>query len=151
MRTTNSHRKQVVGPLAQAADTDWRAIELPLLGTCGVVVHISYRLDAGGTNGALEAKIIDGSYNPATITSTEIAAIPDEDVVAHDASLAMVNSATVSTKTNVVSTSGQAAAYDRRGGEGYSIEDRTLMLVYRGDATLLGNLYVAVRAIHAGR
>jgi hypothetical protein len=124
---------------------------MPLLGTSGELAHVSYRLDNGGTNGSLEVKVIDGAYNAETITSAEIAAIPDEDVVYHENAIVLANSATVSTKTNIVNSVSEAALYDRRGGSGYSNEDRTVMLVWKGDGTLAGSLYITFRALNVGR
>ncbi len=147
---SNSHRKQGAS-VAQAADTDWRAIELPLLGMSGILAHVSYRLGAGGVAGDLEVKVIDGAYDPTTITSAQLALVPDEDVVFHESSIALSPSATVAAKTNIIASVNEAAVYDRRGGRGYSYEDRTVMLAYRGDGTLAGNLSVVFRSIHTGR
>lgn len=147
---SNSHRKQGVS-VAQAADTDWRAIELPLLGMSGELAHVSYRLDAGGVAGSLEIKVIDGAYDPTTITPAELALVPDEDTLYHETSIALSPSATVAAKTNIIASVNEAAVYDRRGGRGYSYEDRTVMLAYRGDGILAGNLSVVFRAINTGR
>lgn len=147
---SNSHRKQGVS-LTQTADTDWRAIELPLLGMSGVLAHASYRLDAGGVAGSLEIKVIDGRYDPTSITSAELALVPDEDTLYHETGIALSPSATVAAKTNIISTVSEAAVYDRRGGRGYSYEDRTVMLAYRGDGTLVGDLRVVFRATNTGR
>ena len=54
-------------------------------------------------------------------------------------------------KTNIIASVNEAAVYDRRGGRGYSYEDRTVMLAYRGDGILAGNLSVVFRAINTGR
>ena len=150
MRTTNSHRRVVLGPLT-VSGTDWQAVDLGLLGTSGILVNAVYRLDAGGTNGNLTVKVVCGAYDPATITSAQIAAIPDENVTYSETPIALTNSATVGATTNIAGTVGDAAVYDRRGGVGYSNEDRTVMLVLKGDGTLDGSVYVCLSAKDTGR
>ena len=150
---SNTNRRQVVGPLT-INSADWQAVELGLLGTSGILTNAVYRLDAGGTNANMEVKVICGVYDAATITNAAINAIPAEDVVYHETGIALTNSATAGTTTNIDATVGDAAVYDRRGGLGYSNEDRTVMLVVRRDGgagALAGNVYVALSAKDVGR
>ena len=152
---SNTNRRQVVGPLT-INSADWQAVELGLLGTSGILTNAVYRLDAafGAANGDMEVKVICGVYDAATITSAAINAIPAEDVVYHETGIALVNSATAGTTTNIDATVGDAAVYDRRGGLGYSNEDRTVMLVVRRDGgagSLAGSVYVALSAKDVGR
>lgn len=155
MKSTNSHRRVVLGPLTVNSN-DWQAVDLGLLGTSGILVNATYRLDAGGTNGNLQVKVICGAYDAATITSAAINSIPDEDVSYSETGIALVNSATTATQSNINSSVGDAAVYDRRGGSvaNYSNEDRTVMLVLRRDGgagALAGSLYISLSAKDAGR
>lgn len=150
---SNTNRRQVVGPLT-INSAAWQAVELGLLGTSGILTNAVYRLDAGGTNGDLEVKVICGAYDPATITSATINAIPAEDVVYHETGIALTPHATAGAGTNISTGTADAAVYDRRGGLGYSNEDRTVMLVVRRDGgagTLAGSLYIALSAKDVGR
>jgi len=139
-----------LGPLT-VSGTDWQAVDLGLLGTSGILVNAVYRLDAGGTNGNLTVKVVCGAYDPATITSAQIAAIPDENVVYSEGSISLTADATDGETTNISTSVGDAAVYDRRGGVGYSNEDRTVMLVLKGDGTLNGSVYVCLSAKDTGR
>ena len=151
MRSTNSHRRVVLGPLT-VSGTDWQAVDLGLLGTSGILVNAVYRLDAGGAGGDLDVKVVCGAYDPATITSAQIAAIPDENVVYSEPTITLAPHATVGATTNISTSVGDAAVYDRRGGVGYSNEDRTVMLVLKGDGiTLNGDVYVCLSAKDTGR
>lgn len=151
MRSTQSHRKNKVA-LTQPADTSWRAVRLSLLGRSGELAHAAYRLAAGGTGGDLEVKVIDGAYpSPGTLTSAEIAAIPDEDVVYHETGITLAPHATTATKTNIVATVNEAAVYDVRGDFGNSSEDSSVFLAYKSDGTLTGAITVVFRALNTGR
>jgi len=152
MRSTNSHRRVVLGPLT-VSGTDWQAVDLGLLGTSGILVNAVYRLDAGGTGTGtgMEVKVVCGAYDPATITSAQIAAIPDENVVYSEGSISLTADDTDGETTNISTSVGDAAVYDRRGGVGYSNEDRTVMLVLKGDGTLDGSVYVCLSAKDTGR
>ena len=154
---SNTNRRQVVGPLT-INSAAWQAVELGLLGTSGILTNAVYRLDAGGTSDNskdLEVKVICGAYDPATITSAAINAIPAEDVIYHENEIPLAASATAGTGTNISAGTVDAAVYDRRGGLGYSNEDRTVMLAVRRDpagaGNLAGSLYIALSAKEVGR
>lgn len=157
MKSTNSHRRVVLGPLTVNSN-DWQAVDLGLLGTSGILVNATYRLDAGGTTGNLQVKVICGAYDAATITSAAINSIPDEDVSYSETGIAFTTTSATEAevKTNIHASVGDAAVYDRRGGSvaNYSNEDRTVMLVLRRDGgagALAGSLYISLSAKDAGR
>ena len=147
MRMTNSHRRVVLGPIA-VSGTDWQAARLDLLGTSGVLVNATYRLHTGGTGGDLEVKVVCGPHDPDIISSAGIALIPDDDICYSESAITLAASATTATQSNIHSSVGDAAVYDRRGRSqaGYSEEDRFVMLVLKGDGTLDGDVYVSLSA-----
>jgi len=154
--SSNTNRRQVVGPLT-INSADWQAVDLNLLGTSGILTSAVYRIDVtGGAAGELEVKVICGVYDPDTITSAAINSIPAEDVVYHEDKIILSPSATAGKVTNISTATGDATVYDRRGGLGYSVEDRTTTLVVRRDptsssGTLAGSLYIALSAKDVGR
>ena len=140
-------RKQTVSVVI-AANNDWHAVAVPRLQASGTLVHVTYRLGTEDTpvGGNLEAKLIDGLYAPG-ISSADIALVPDNDVAYHESAIVLAASATVATKSNVVGTSSDASVYDRRGGASTVADDgRYVLLVVKGDGTLVGTVHITLRA-----
>lgn len=122
------------------ADTDWRAVRVRGLGIEGYILTITYQLAAAGTSGSILVKVIDGSHD-LPLTSAEIAAIPDNEVVLSDSN-AIVAHATSALDVNVVGAVGEAAAYkSSRVGS-----DQQPLLAIQGDGVAAGLLTVTIRA-----
>ena len=130
-----------------AANTDWHILECTRLGASGILVHQLSRLDAGGTNGSLDMKLIDGSHS-LSLVSADIAAIPQDDEVYNETGIALVNSATAGTSTNINGTVGDSTAYDRRytDAAAYSEEENRILLAVKGDGVLVGTVHITLRA-----
>lgn len=152
MGKVNKHAKQKFQVVIPTANTDWHLYKLDI-GVCGVIAHLSYRLDvAGGVNGTVDVKVIDGPYaNQGELLSTiDVDTIPDEDVLVFDQAVALTAHVTTAQQTNVVGEADFSAIYDLRGNSGYSFEESAVFLAVKNTSTTEGTLNICVRAIHVG-
>lgn len=152
MGKVNKHVKQKFQVVIPAASSDWHLYKLSI-GVCGVVAHLSYRLDVtGGVSGSIDVKIIDGPYasQGELLSTIDVDTIPDEDVIVYDAAVALTAHATDAQQTNVVGESSFSAIYDLRGNPGYSFEESAVFLAVKNTSTTEGTLNICVRAVDVG-
>jgi hypothetical protein len=147
MATQN--RKQTV-KVTLAANTDWVVVEVPRLLNSGILSLITYRLDntPGAVNGTVDnIRVLDGAYSAST-SSAEVAAAPIDDIVYSESAVALTASSTTGVQTNILSSVGETAIYDKLGGsseDAAGVEKETV-LALQGDGTIVGDVYVTIRA-----
>jgi hypothetical protein len=126
-----------------AANTDWHVARADGLGVSGALLQGRYRLAAGGTDGNIDIALITGD-TPSTATSATINALPQDHFAYLETGKALVNSATVSARTNIQDVVGDAAAWLQRRRVGS--EQWAPLLAVRGDGVTVGTVTVVLVA-----
>lgn len=134
-----------------SATTDWQSIRATGLGIQGYLVAATYRLkdSPGPVNGNFEVMLTDRLV-PDGLSSAQINAAGREQMFYAEDTIALVNSATAVTSTDISTARGEGAYYETQRQETLSLPQSPLLMV-RGDGTLQGEVIVVLRSISTRR